>query len=267
MYLPATNKSLGQHWLTDEFALQSMCNAANVMSEDTVLEIGPGLGTLTELLVAQAGRVVAVEFDEKLATGLPKRVKAENLTVSHCDILKFDLTTLPANYKVVANIPYYLTSKLLRVLSESTNPPAAVALLVQKEVAERVAAQPGDMSLLSVSVQWYFAADLQEVVPARLFTPPPKVDSQIIQLVRREEPLFAGVNTAAFFRLVKAGFSARRKTLHNSLAAGLRMPKDTVSKLLVEAKIEPRTRPQELSLTDWHRLYEAVAHNDPSAID
>lgn len=264
MDLPATNKSLGQHWLTDEFALQAMCNAASVAPEDTVLEIGPGLGTLTELLVAQAGRVVAVEFDEKLARNLPKRVKADNLIVNHCDILKFDLTSLPSGYKVVANIPYYLTSKLLRVLSESTNPPAAVALLVQKEVAERVAAQPGDMSLLSVSVQWYFAVTLQEVVPARLFTPPPKVDSQIIRLIRREEPLFANVDASAFFGLVKAGFSARRKTLHNSLSAGLRMPKEAISKLLDDAKIDPRTRPQELSLADWHRLYEAVVHEDIS---
>ncbi len=267
MDLPATNKSLGQHWLTDEFALQAMCNAANVKSEDTVLEIGPGLGTLTKLLVEQAEKVVAVEFDEKLARGLPKRVKAENLTVTYCDILKFDLTSLPANYKVVANIPYYLTSKLLRVLSESSNPPAAVALLVQKEVAERVAAQPGDMSLLSVSVQWYFAATLQEVVPARLFTPPPKVDSQIIQLVRRAEPLFPEVDTAAFFRLVKAGFSARRKTLHNSLSAGLRMPKAAISDLLDQAKIDPRTRPQELSLADWHRLYVAVVSSGGSTLN
>lgn len=255
MDLPETNKSLGQHWLTDRLSLQAMCDAADVQSSDTVLEIGPGLGTLTEVLVTQASQVIAVEFDAKLARELPKRVPAKSLTVTSQDILQFDLTMLPADYKVVANIPYYLTSKLLRTLSESSNPPLVVALLVQKEVAERVCAQPGAMSLLSVSVQWYFETALKQVVPAGLFTPPPKVDSQIIQLIRHQKPLFAGVDEKVFFQLVKAGFSARRKTLLNSLAAGLRLPKSTVELLLTEARIAPRQRPQELSLDDWHRLY------------
>lgn len=260
--LPFAKKSLGQHWLNDQFALAAMCNAASVTSEDTVLEIGPGLGTLTELLVKQAKHVVAVEFDGKLASELLGRVPADNLTVTSQDILKFDLTTLPSDYKVVANIPYYLTSKLLRVLSESTNPPALVALLVQKEVAERVAAKPGDMSLLSVSVQWYFETELKEVVPARLFTPPPKVDSQIICLKRREQPLFTGVDTKLFFQIVKAGYSARRKTILNSLSGGLRLPKDRAGDLLERANLSPTARPQELSLEDWHELYKAHTSNN-----
>ncbi len=261
--LPFANKSLGQHWLTDVTALESMVTAAEVGAGDVVLEVGPGPGALTELLVAVADRVVAVEFDELLARQLPRRVTAPNLEVHQQDILQFDLTQLPADYKVCANIPYYLTSKLLRTLSESTNPPSVVALLVQKEVAERIAASPGDMSLLSVSVQWYFEAELREVVPARSFVPPPKVDSQIIRLVRRQTPLFVGVDTKVFFQLVKAGYSARRKTLHNSLSGGLRVSKEDAALILNSAEIPLAKRPQELSLTDWHHLYLAYQDHSP----
>ncbi|MBI3624373.1 ribosomal RNA small subunit methyltransferase A, partial [Candidatus Saccharibacteria bacterium] len=158
-------KALGQHWLQDQTSLEAMCTAAEVESTDTVLEIGPGLGALTELLVSKAKRVVAVEFDQHLATQLPQQVKTGNLEVVHQDILRFDLSSLPSDYKVVANIPYYLTSHLLRVLSESPNPPRLMALLVQKEVAQRVCAQPGAMSLLSVSVQFYYQAKLGRLVP------------------------------------------------------------------------------------------------------
>ena len=255
--LPHTNKSLGQHWLADQAALEAMLDAADIDEHDVVLEIGPGPGALTELLVERAGQVVAVEFDRELARQLPRRVSAPNLTVHQIDILQFDLTQLPPDYTVCANIPYYLTSKLLRTLSESTNPPSVVALLVQKEVAERIAASPGDMSLLSVSVQWYFRAELREVVPAASFIPAPKVDSQIIKLTRRVKPLFADVDIKVFFQLVKAGYSARRKTLHNSLSGGLRLSKDEVSDLLEHAGLSKIARPQELSLEDWHALYQA----------
>lgn len=234
-----------------------MCDAAEVGAEDTVLEIGPGLGTLTELLVKRAKKVVAVEFDEQLAYGLPARVAAENLEVVQSDILKFDLIALPAGYKVAANIPYYLTSNLLRVLSESANPPVWAALLVQKEVAERVVAQPGAMSLLSVSAQFYWEVSLGRVVPAKLFTPPPKVDSQILIMKHRGQPLFPDVDTKQFFRIVKAGYAGRRKTLLNSLSAGLQLEKPATRELLERAKIQSTLRAQNLSLDDWHRLYEA----------
>jgi 16S rRNA (adenine1518-N6/adenine1519-N6)-dimethyltransferase len=262
--LPFANKSLGQHWLTDVSALEAMVIAAGIEAGDVVLEVGPGPGALTELLVEVAERVVAVEFDELLARQLPRRVTAANLEVYQQDILQFDLTQLPPNYKVCANIPYYLTSKLLRTLSESSNPPSVVALLVQKEVAQRIAASPGDMSLLSVSVQWYFESELCEVVPAQSFVPPPKVDSQIIQLVRRQKPLFADVDTKVFFQLVKAGYSARRKTLHNSLSGGLRINKDAAAAMLTAAEVSLAKRPQELSLADWHRLYLAYQENTPT---
>lgn len=255
---PATKKSLGQHWLHDDASLEAMCQATDIGADDTVLEIGPGLGTLTAKLIERAKQVVAVEFDEILARDLPGRVRADNLKVVHQDILRFDLTTLPPDYKVVANIPYYLTSNLLRVLCESRNHFSNAAILIQKEVAQRVCAKPGDMSLLSVSVQYYCEASLDEIIPARLFTPPPKVDSQILRLTYRDQPLFPGVDTKQFFRIVKAGFAQKRKTLLNSLSAGLHLSREETVSLLAKTRIEPNTRAQSLSLDDWHRLYMSI---------
>jgi 16S rRNA (adenine1518-N6/adenine1519-N6)-dimethyltransferase len=245
---------LGQHWLKDVDSLDAIVDAAEVSLTDTVLEIGPGPGTLTEELVNSAKEVVAVEFDEDLARELPLRVKADNLQVVHQDILSFDLTSLPSGYKVVANIPYYLTSKLLRTLCESTNHFSKASILIQKEVAERVAAKPGDMSLLSVSVQFYCETSLGPVVPAELFTPPPKVDSQILKLTYRGKPLFPDADTKQFFQVVKAGFSQRRKTLLNSLSAGLHLSREETTDLLASADVAPGTRAQNLSLDDWYRL-------------
>lgn len=252
---PIPKKSLGQHWLHDEASLQAMCEAAEVQKTDIVLEIGPGLGTLTKLLVERTKAVVAVEFDEHLAKGLPQRVPATNLEVAREDILSFDLTTMPAGYKVVANIPYYLTSNLIRVLSETSSRPETVALLVQKEVAERVAAEPGDMSLLSVTAQFYWEVSLGRVVKAELFTPAPKVDSQIVILKRRDAELFEDVAPKDFFRLVKAGFSQRRKTLLNSLSAGLHLEKAAVTAICSAAQVDPSRRPQTLSLEEWHNIF------------
>lgn len=255
---PIPKKSLGQHWLEDPASLQAMLDAAEVRPGDTVLEIGPGLGTLTRLLVDQAEQVIAVEFDTDLARGLKRRVPADNLQVVEQDILSFDLTPLPAGYKVVANIPYYLTSKLVRVLSESTNQPDAVALLVQKEVAERLAAKPGDLSILGVTAQYFWEISLDRVVGARLFTPPPKVDSQIVVMKRRAVPLFVGVDTKLFFRVVKAGFGEKRKTLLNAISSGLRLEKPAARELLESAGIDPQLRAQRLTLEQWHQLYLAV---------
>ncbi|MDB5163664.1 MAG: putative Ribosomal small subunit methyltransferase [Candidatus Saccharibacteria bacterium] len=249
-------KSLGQHWLHDQSALQAMVAAAQVESKDMVVEIGPGLGTLTQKLVEQAREVLAIELDERLATDLPRRVPANNLTIANSDILKFDFTSLPADYKIVANIPYYLTAHLLRILSESPNRPASAALLLQKEVAQRVTAKPGQMSLLSVNTQLAYQTSLGQLVPAKLFTPPPKVDSQILILTRRPEPLFKDLDTKQFFRVVKAGFANKRKTLLNTLSAGLQLTKEETASKLQAADINPQTRPQELSLEQWHRLYQ-----------
>lgn len=275
---PYAKKSLGQHWLHDTASLAAMCDAANIGPQDTVLEIGPGPGTLTAELVRRAKKVIAVEFDEQLAKNLHQNILRHshehpenkplsagndglisNLEVVHGDILRFDLTALPRGYKVAANIPYYLTSNLLRVLCESSNPFAQAALLVQKEVAERVCAKPGGMSTLSVSVQFYCDASLGQLVPAGLFTPPPKVDSQILKLTYRQAPLFADTDAKQFFRVVKAGFSQRRKTLLNSLSAGLHLDRRQTEELLGRAGIAPATRAQSLGLPEWHAIYLAYA--------
>lgn len=250
-------KSLGQHWLHDRIALEAIAEAAEIKPTDTLLEIGPGLGTLTKYLVREASHVIAVELDEELALRLPEKVGAKNLQVVQADILNFNLETLPASYKVVANIPYYLTSNLIRRLAESINPPSRAVLLVQQEVAERICAEPGQMSLLSVSVQLYYSCRLGVHVPAEMFTPPPKVDSQAVILKRHKKPLFNSLDTKIFFQIVKAGFAGRRKMLRSSLAAGLRLSKPEADKLLAKAKIDGNLRAQSLSLQDWHKLYRA----------
>ncbi|MFZ1323765.1 MAG: 16S rRNA (adenine(1518)-N(6)/adenine(1519)-N(6))-dimethyltransferase RsmA [Candidatus Saccharimonadales bacterium] len=254
-----TKKSLGQHWLHDDAALEAMVSAAGVQAGDTVLEIGPGLGTLTAKLLAAGARVHCVEFDEPLIPGLQKKFGNDpGFSIEQNDILRFDFTRLPAGYKVVANIPYYLTSNLLRLMCESPNPFSRSALLMQKEVAERVVASPGSMSILSVSVQFYCEVSLGEIVPAALFTPPPKVDSQILKLTHRTKPLYEDTDTALFFRLVKAGFSEKRKMLRSSLSGGLGISKLAAGSLCQQAGIDPSLRAQALSLEDWHRLYLAA---------
>ncbi|HEX5395037.1 MAG TPA: 16S rRNA (adenine(1518)-N(6)/adenine(1519)-N(6))-dimethyltransferase RsmA [Candidatus Saccharimonadales bacterium] len=247
-------KSLGQHWLADDPALRAICDAAGLSKQDTVLEIGPGPGNLTKYLVKKAGSVVAVELDEQLAGRLSAAISEPNLKVVRADILKFDLTQLPAGYKTVANIPYYLTSKLLRALSESPNPPSSMTLLVQQEVAERICAGPGNMSILAVSAQLYYSCGLGIKVPARLFVPPPKVDSQVVMLERRQQPLFPGLDTAKFFRIVKAGFSEKRKKLRSSLSGGLGISKEEADKQLAAANIKGDLRAQQLSLGQWFEL-------------
>lgn len=254
-HLPMADKSLGQHWLSDQTALETIVAEAGLAKTDTVLEIGPGLGTLTEVLVKYAGHVVAVELDPRLAKALPKRIPTKQLKVVSQDILQYDLSQLPKHYKVVANIPYYLTSHLVRILSETINPPERAVLLVQKEVAERMAARPGTMSLLTVTAQFYWQVSLGIVIPARLFSPSPKVDSQVLVLSCRAEPAFPDVNVAEFFRVVKAGFAQRRKTLLNSLSSGLQLSREVTHELLVHSELDPETRAQSLSLDQWYRLY------------
>lgn len=252
-------KSLGQHWLRDESTLDAIADCAHVQPDDAVLEIGPGLGTLTRRLLDRGAYVTAVEFDEVLAERLSKTLSEQTLakgtvTIVREDILRFDLTQLPSRYKVVANIPYYLTSNLIRVLTESVNPFSTAALLIQKEVAERAVAQPGQMSLLSVSAQYYCKVSLGPVVPAELFTPPPKVDSQVLVLEYRDAPLYPNVDTKQFFRVVRAGFSQKRKTLENALSGGLAITKEQARALCEAAKILPGQRAQALSLDDWYAL-------------
>ena len=174
--------------------------------------------------------------------------------------MRFNFSELPTNYKIVANIPYYLTSGLLRLLSEASNPPQIAVLLVQKEVAQRVCAEPGQTSLLSISTQMYFEVALGKIVPAALFTPPPKVDSQILILRRRETPYFGSIDSKLLFRVVKAGFSERRKKLRSSISGGLGIPKDHIDTFMQNAGISGNLRAQNLSLDNWLTL--AKAYNE-----
>jgi len=252
----APKKSLGQHWLHDAETLDAIVKSAEVTKADAVLEVGPGLGTLTAVLAEQAGSVLAVEFDEILAIELPYRVPNENVEVVQGDILDFDLSRLPEGYKVVANIPYYLTSHLIRRLCESKPAFSVAAILIQKEVAERVAARPGDTSMLSITAQYFCEVSLGREVPAKLFTPPPKVDSQVLVLKRRKEPLFKNLDEKKFFQLVKAGFSERRKKLRSSLSGGLQISKSQADELLVSAGISQDLRAQALDMGQWYDLYK-----------
>lgn len=251
-------KSLGQHWLTDRDVLSHIADCAEINPEDTVLEIGPGLGTLTSELLRRSKEVVAVELDESLARKLPGQFPGKNLKVVNEDILSFDLTSLPAGYVVAANVPYYITSKIVQLLTTSSNPPRVIVLLIQKEVAERLVAEPGDMSILAISAQVYAEASLGQVVPADLFTPPPKVDSQVVILKVRPEPLVAGEDQKKFFRTVKAGFVAKRKKLRSSLSSGLHIPKDEVEKLLESVDVSPNARAETLSIDDWKRIADSL---------
>ena len=247
-------KSLGQHWLKDPEILADIAEAAELTGDDVVLEIGPGLGTLTSRLLARANSVTAVEFDTDLARKLPGQFPGKKLTVVNQDILQFDLNQLPKNYKVVANVPYYITSKIVEKLMTAENKPSIAVLLVQKEVAERIAAEAGNMSVLSVSVQIFAEAELDIEVPRQFFTPPPKVDSQVVVLRIRDNPLITSEDQRDFFRIVKAGFSAKRKKLRSSLSGGLGIDKSVAEELLKNAGISPDVRAEDLSIEDWKRL-------------
>jgi 16S rRNA (adenine1518-N6/adenine1519-N6)-dimethyltransferase len=252
--MTAPNKSLGQHWLKDRYILSEIADAAQITKDDTVLEIGPGLGTLTSELLKRANNVVAVEFDSELARKLPAQFPGKSLSVTNEDILSFDLNSLPKDYVVVANVPYYITSKIVQMLLTAENKPRIAVLLVQKEVAERIAAGPGEMSILAIAAQVYAEAELGTEVPREFFTPPPQVDSQVIILKTRSSSFIDGVDEKHFFRIVKAGFAARRKKLRSSLSAGLSLSKEEVEQTLTSVSIDPNSRAQDLSIDDWLKL-------------
>ena len=248
------NKSLGQHWLKDRLILDAMVEFAGVEADDTVLEIGPGLGTLTSAILRRAERVVAVEFDAELARKLPAQFPGKKLEVINSDILQFDLSQLPAGYKVVANLPYYITAKIVNYLISSSHRPVSITILIQKEVAERIAQVDGS-SILGLAVENYATVELGDIVGPEWFTPPPQVDSQIIRLDVRPQPLITNAELErAFFRVVKAGFGAKRKKLRSSLAGGLALDKADVERLLAEADINPDWRAEDLNFEQFLRL-------------
>lgn len=255
------NKSLGQNFLIDPAALERIVAAAEVTPQAAVLEIGPGLGSLTRHLAKTARRVVAVEIDRHLLPVLTD-VLAEwqNVRVVHGDIMKLDPAELmdETGYLVVANIPYYITSALIRRLLEARLKPGRVVLTVQKEVAERICALPGDLSLLALGVQVYGSPRIVQQIPAGAFYPPPKVDSAVARVDLYPQPLIPVDRLDDFFRLAKAGFSQKRKTLRNSLSAGLRMSAEAAGEMLAAAGIDPRRRAETLNLDEWGALVSAL---------
>ncbi len=256
------SKGLGQHFLIDENVLEHILAAAELSANDTVLEIGPGLGVLTRALAAHAGRVVAVELDARMVAILRERLAGiDNLEIVQGDILQLNPAALvdPApRYKVVANLPYYITSAVLRHLLEAPRKADLIVVTVQWEVAQRILAQPGDMSLLAVSVQFYGEPALVMRVPAGAFWPPPQVDSAVLKIRVYEEPPVAVSDVRWFFQVVRAGFSQRRKQLKNALAAGLHRDRDEVANALRAAGIDPRRRAETLSLEEWAAVAQAL---------
>lgn len=252
------SKGLGQHFLVDQDSLAAVMNAGELQPDDTVLEIGPGLGVMTMPLTRAVKKVVAVEMDRSLA-GLLERDRPGNLQVIQDDIMRYDLRKLPAGYKVVANIPYYITSAIFRLFLEIDNKPSLMAVLIQKEVAERIAAKPGGMSVLAFSVQYYATATVTTIVERHKFWPPPKVDSAVLQAVVRPQPAFPADRTK-LFRLIRAGFGERRKQLKNSLVGGLNLDMELAARMIAESQLSPTVRAQEMSLDDWQRLYLRMTH-------
>jgi 16S rRNA (adenine1518-N6/adenine1519-N6)-dimethyltransferase len=257
------NKRLGQNFLLDETALQRVIDASGLTTQDDVLEIGPGLGSLTRLLAIHARAVVAVELDEGLLPPLQEVIDPyHNVTIHQGDILAYDPVQLMGSggYLVIANIPYYITSAVIRHLLESKAPPQRLVLTVQREVAERICATPGDMSLLALSVQVYGAPRVMGRIPAGAFYPVPQVDSAIVRVDLFQEPVLDPAVRSTFFRLAKAGFSQKRKKLRNALAGGMHWSPDQASTVLQSAGIDPQRRAETLSLEEWLSLTDRVQH-------
>jgi 16S rRNA (adenine1518-N6/adenine1519-N6)-dimethyltransferase len=257
-------KSLGQNFLVEEDALRRVASAAEIQSEDVLLEIGAGPGGLTRHLAAQARRVVAVEIDPLLIPLLTAALSAfSNVSIVQGDILALAIEQLvgnaaPGNYKVAANIPYYITSAIVRRLMESSVSPSLMVLTVQKEVAGRICALPGKMSLLALSVQYYGTPAIVGSIPAEAFYPAPKVDSAVVK-VELHNPARNGEAAGRLFRVARAGFSQKRKMLRNTLSAGLALPPKNVETSLVQAGVDPKRRAETLSVAEWVALAEALS--------
>ncbi|RJP52590.1 MAG: 16S rRNA (adenine(1518)-N(6)/adenine(1519)-N(6))-dimethyltransferase RsmA [Anaerolineaceae bacterium] len=253
------DKRLGQNFLQDDSILEKIADAAEILKDDCVLEIGPGLGSLTRYLAASARTVTAVELDPDLLLPLEAVLAPyPNVRVVHGDILKLSIADLvdQPGYIVAANIPYNITSAIIRHLLESDPKPRRVVLTIQKEVAERICAQPGDLSLLGLSVQVYGQPRIAARIPASAFHPVPKVDSAVLRIDIHEEPRIPAELLDTFFKLIKAGFSQKRKTLRNSLSSGLHIEPQDAEALLTSAGIDPMRRAETLSIEEWRRLSE-----------
>ena len=257
-------RSKGQNFLINEKIYDEIVAAAELKSDETVLEVGPGLGFLTMKLAKQVKKVVAVELDDQLANYLQMGIDAagiDNVTIVNEDILRFNLdsyfTSDQTAYKIVANLPYNITSIFLRRFLTATHKPQSLVLMLQQEVAERIVATPPDMSMLAVSVQYYAAAKIIRIVKAGNFWPEPEVDSAIIKLEIRPQAYEASTDKR-FFRVVKFGFSAKRKMLKNNLAAGLHLEPQIIDDILLKQGFNPKIRAENLSLQDWQKLFAAL---------
>ena len=274
---PKPRKSLGQHFLTDARVLSRIVAAVELAPEDTVVEIGPGRGALTCRLVGRAGRVVAVELDRELAADLPTRCgQPANLAVVEADARTVEIDSLLAAgvkegdgdsggsaYKVVGNLPYYAANPIIRRFLEADPGPRLMVMMVQREVADSMTAAPGRMSLLSVATQFYAAARLVCTVPPTAFRPAPKVTSAVVRLDLRPVPAAPVSDSVAFFDLVRAGFSAPRKQLRNSLGQGLGLPAGLAGETLAAAGVDGRRRAETLSLEEWAAVFDSWQDRAP----
>ena len=257
-------KGLGQNFLVDQGALEKIVACGEIEKTDTVLEIGAGLGSLTRMLAQAAGRVVAVEIDRKMIPPLKEVMgRYDNCEIVQGDILELDPATLigEKDYLVVANIPYYITSAIIRHLLAAALKPSRLVLTMQKEVATRICAEPGDLSLLALSVQVFGEPRIAATIPAGAFFPPPKVDSATLVVELYPEPFLNDHQLEDFFLLAKAGFSQKRKMLRNTISSGLKVPADKAEGILRQAGIDPTRRAQTLDLVEWRTLvgeYESL---------
>ncbi len=259
-------KSLGQNFLFDTNIINNLIRLSGVSTDTTVLEIGAGPGNLTRALADHARRVVAVELDQRFMPLLELAGSQHpNLEVIYDNILSINLDALMRDpgYVVVANLPYYITSAVIRKLLETHLKPSRLALTVQKEVASRICARPGELSLLAVSVRVYGSPSLALAIPAGAFYPAPKVDSAVILIETHPAPLLPEENLEAFFRIVKAGFSQKRKKLRNTLSAGLRIPLLECEQMLKSVDIDPSRRPQTLDPAEWVALTDEFIRKNP----
>jgi len=267
-------KSLGQNFLVDREVLNKIVKAAELKKTDTVIEIGPGFGVLTQELVKNAGKVIAIEKDDELAKKLDVRCQmapvsangqaevgnVKNIEILNQDVLETDLTKLiklmsnEADYKLVANIPYYITSKILEKFLSAENKPELIVLLVQKEVAERICAKPGDTSVLSIAVQFYGEPEIVDVVKSSSFWPQPKIDSAILKIKIKNKISNIKDMEQELFKVVRAGFRSRRKTLVNNLISGINLSREELFDILEKAGLDKNVRAQELSVDDWIEL-------------
>jgi 16S rRNA (adenine1518-N6/adenine1519-N6)-dimethyltransferase len=256
------NKSFGQNFLIDRSVLNTIIDAAEIKPDDEILEVGAGTGVLTRELAQHARRVVAVEIERDMLTLLAETTGSHtNVELVACNLLQLDPGEVFAQrpYKLVANLPYYITAPTFRHFLESPNPPRLLVVMVQLEVAQRIVAVPGDMSLLAVSIQFYGQPRIVARVPANAFYPAPKVDSAILCVDIRPQVPLTQQERDGFFRVVQAGFSARRKQLHNSLTHGLHHKNELIRSWLENANIDASRRAETLSIEEWLCLWRVIA--------